>query len=42
MSATGSTLLPLADDGVPESDFTTGIVPSQALRALINREIQAV
>jgi len=41
MSATASTLLPLADDGVPESDFTTGIVPSQALRALINREIQA-
>jgi len=41
MSATASTLLPLPDDGVPESDFTTGIVPSQALRALINREIQA-
>src|SRR5215470_10706738 len=41
MSATASILLPLADDGAPDADFTTGIVPSQALRALINREIQA-
>jgi dCTP deaminase len=41
MSATAPTLLPLADDGAPEVDFTTGIVPSQGLRALINREIQA-
>src|SRR5712692_7604190 len=41
MSAAAPTLLPLADDGAPEADFTTGIVPSQGLRALINREIQA-
>src|SRR5262245_56340045 len=41
MTVTAPTLLPLPDDGVPESDYTTGIVPSQGLRAVVNREIQS-
>jgi dCTP deaminase len=38
---TSSAHLPLAEDAPPESDHSTGILPSQALRAVLHREIQA-